>query len=438
MNKIILIILLSIPSLALQAQRVEIRTLMNDALNAIVEKKYDTAKILYQTVLSLNPSKVQEEFARKKIEAINTELGKGVAKVEPKSQLVMQESNKKEVLTPAPVMATGADLAATKKKEESGLHLELSPEVVMDSALTAFSRNDFRKARELFSTILTIKSSPKQQLYAREKIQSIDADLGKTAFKAEAKNPPVEVAKTRELETKKVGVKADIVAAPKPASLVANPVSLNATTATTFNASQNEKTTAASQRNKTTLPIDTTYSTKNSITKAATAVNTASVERDTNLVSGPQEQGNKLIDQNYKLQNSKENIIFAQIVLSEKPSLNLVDSNTNMSLVCQNISSNGKHYFIKFLIQNNNAEDFSIGSTELLHVKNSGSPKKLRGSYFQDLPTVKAKTQTQLVYIVEDPGLIESNEVFMFEMEDTAKKTKLTLNINASIFAGKK
>jgi hypothetical protein len=109
-----------------------------------------------------------------------------------------------------------------------------------------------------------------------------------------------------------------------------------------------------------------------------------------------------------------------------------------MSLVCQNISSNGKHYFIKFLIQNNNAEDFSIGSTELLHVKNSGSPKKLRGSYFQDLPTVKAKTQTQLVYIVEDPGLIESNEVFMFEMEDTAKKTKLALNINASIFAGKK
>jgi hypothetical protein len=64
--------------------------------------------------------------------------------------------------------------------------------------------------------------------------------------------------------------------------------------------------------------------------------------------------------------------------------------------------------------------------------------KKLKGGYFQDPTTIKSKNQSQLVYIVEDPGLIESNEVFMFEMEDLAKKTRLSININANAFLGKK
>jgi tetratricopeptide (TPR) repeat protein len=425
MNKIILIILLSIPSLALQAQKVEIRTLMNDALNAIVEKKYDTAKILYQTVLSLNPSKVQEEFARKKIEAINTELGKGVAKVEPKSLTVTQEIHKKEILTSASVISSQSRFSNRDKEEERGINLPSSPEVVMDSALTAYSRNDFKKARDLFNTILTIKSSQQQQQYAREKIESIDATLGKTVTVTQPNNPVVKVAKPEELDARKVAGEIDTVSKSKKINPTANKQMANAGAATP-------------SLNKTASTTDTTSFVKNAVDRGKLTVNVLSIDTVAKSVAALQQANNSPTTENYKSENSEENLALAQKVLSEQPSLNLIDSTNNMRLICQNILADGKHTFIKFLIQNNTSEDFNIGSTELLYVKNYGILKKLKGGYFQDPTTIKSKNQSQLVYIVEDPGLIESNEVFMFEMEDLAKKTRLSININANAFLGKK
>ncbi|HEX8461131.1 MAG TPA: hypothetical protein VF623_06860 [Segetibacter sp.] len=56
-------------------KKAEINLLMSKALDAIAQKEYDSARSFYNQVLTLNPVKSQEEFARKKIEVIDMVTG---------------------------------------------------------------------------------------------------------------------------------------------------------------------------------------------------------------------------------------------------------------------------------------------------------------------------------------------------------------------------
>ncbi|HEX8460635.1 MAG TPA: hypothetical protein VF623_04375, partial [Segetibacter sp.] len=140
-----------------------------------------------------------------------------------------------------------------------------------------------------------------------------------------------------------------------------------------------------------------------------------------------------------KQAGSKENDTFAKQVLNEKPSLNISDSNNYVKLTCQGISTNGKKSYIKFRVQNYNAgKEFSIGSINMMYIKNYSPLKRMQGEYIADNSSSNIKGELQLVYIVETPDAIEANEVFVFEMEDQSKVTKLAVNIKGENFIQKK
>jgi hypothetical protein len=53
----------------------QITRLLKDAQDAIIEKSYDSARFLYQRILTLSPTASQEDFAKKKILSLNLALG---------------------------------------------------------------------------------------------------------------------------------------------------------------------------------------------------------------------------------------------------------------------------------------------------------------------------------------------------------------------------
>ncbi len=57
-------------------RKAEVSRLMTEASKEIFDKNYDSALVLYIRILSLNPIKSQEEFAKQKIKAIDRALGK--------------------------------------------------------------------------------------------------------------------------------------------------------------------------------------------------------------------------------------------------------------------------------------------------------------------------------------------------------------------------
>ncbi len=116
----------------------------------------------------------------------------------------------------------------------------------------------------------------------------------------------------------------------------------------------------------------------------------------------------------------------------------LTDFNNDVRVTCESISSNGKNTFLKFLIQNQSpVSEFHIGSLQLTLIQNSGNLKKLNPKYIAESAGVLPKKESTIVVVAENQSVIQPNEVFVFEMEDQVKKTKLVINISSNNFLGK-
>ena len=64
--------------------KAKIRDELSKANNAIAVKSWDSAKFLFNEVLTLNPEKADQEYAENKIEAIDLELARIAARIPPK------------------------------------------------------------------------------------------------------------------------------------------------------------------------------------------------------------------------------------------------------------------------------------------------------------------------------------------------------------------
>ncbi|HEX8461781.1 MAG TPA: hypothetical protein VF623_10135, partial [Segetibacter sp.] len=179
--------------------KAEINALMSNAMTAILQKKYDTARSLYTRVLSLNPVKSQEEFARQKIATLDLTLGGPRTNVEEIIRLAKAERAKSFPQNKEAAIANSstADASATQIPVE-----KTAADLLMDSAITALTNNDFASARIFYTRLLKLNSSRAQQQIAKQKINAIDINLAEAPHKVEVKTPPVELMKTADLLVK--------------------------------------------------------------------------------------------------------------------------------------------------------------------------------------------------------------------------------------------
>jgi hypothetical protein len=146
---------------------------------------------------------------------------------------------------------------------------------------------------------------------------------------------------------------------------------------------------------------------------------------------------NESTDETLLVDNTKENVEFSKKVMAQSAYLDLTDSNNDIKLTCQGITSNGKNTFLKFLVQNSNPDaEFTIGALKMTYIQNNGNFKKLNPRYISPGVT-SSKKEFPIVVVTESQPAIAPDEVFVFEVEDQLKKTKLTLNISGDKFLSK-
>ncbi|MDB5250696.1 MAG: hypothetical protein JWQ40_5090 [Segetibacter sp.] len=423
-------------------RKAEINTLLNEALKAIMEKKYDTAYILYSKVLNLNPVKSQEVFIAQKMKAINAILAESkkevpedrsslenqvaqelsgtgkvgspsvlnkmsdttapsVAKIakmeEPPRKTLPQQRDTVKIAHPSP--AATDSLMKTRQNQttfpdNSVASLKTPADVLMNDAIKAIMDKNYEAAFILYKMIISSNASKAQKEFAEKKIADIDSHLKKA-------NNTLSV-DTISSTQKKTVLKSEVSKEDeKTEELLAPTVGVikKKTPSTSNNQSSNIT--------PTTLEMPPTQIVDDKI------VNTS-----------------KNKDNQYSLE-------FSQKLLMEAAKLNLLDSNNGIKLVCTNIAVINNKAYLKFLIENKSKEDFNPDTVEISYIKNYGVLQKLKGQYVAGHQAIPQKKDVTFVYVADAPPGVQPDEVFIVEVEDQLKKTKLILNIAGSYYLNK-
>ncbi|WP_018611313.1 hypothetical protein [Segetibacter koreensis] len=114
----------------------------------------------------------------------------------------------------------------------------------------------------------------------------------------------------------------------------------------------------------------------------------------------------------------------------EGHSLKLYDSSDYVKMICQDISFIGSNAYIKVLIQNYSPTIEFL--TDTLHVsikKNNGTIKKLDQRFVSNFPVIKPLDESVLVSLADAAVNVEPDDIFIIEMKDKMRRTKLTVQV---------
>ncbi|GEO07776.1 hypothetical protein [Segetibacter aerophilus] len=263
---------------------------------------------------------------------------------------------------------------------------------LIESAIKAINASDWEKALNLYNEVLTLNPTPVQQKAIYNELIVIKRNLDKA----------------------------------KPRS-TGSSVARTGSSASNTQSGQKEGTASKSTTSKTLDVASAGVDAK----KPGLVSNNSQPQTSTNALDEP--IAIQSTDAPAEMDNNKENIEFSQKVLMQPASYNIADVNNDVKLTFQGISTNGRNTFFKFLVQNYSPNDFNIGTLQMTYIPNFGKLKKLNPRYISSSATT-SKKEFPFVVVTENQPKIEPNEVFVFEMEDQLKKTKLTLNITGDKF----
>ncbi|MEJ7682423.1 MAG: hypothetical protein WKG06_32145 [Segetibacter sp.] len=106
-----------------------------------------------------------------------------------------------------------------------------------------------------------------------------------------------------------------------------------------------------------------------------------------------------------------------------------------MKLTCQDISFIGTNAYIKVLVQNLSAtENFLTDTLQVSIKKNNGVVKKLSQRFISNFPIVMPLKEYVLVYFADASIAVEPDDIFILEMKDRMKKTKLVIQVPWSLY----
>ncbi|MGI8636238.1 MAG: hypothetical protein ACR2KZ_12625, partial [Segetibacter sp.] len=371
--------------------------LSTSSINTNTTSVYTSKQIALQQQNDAVQKKVQENESKKLPattgNAIPEAAGNGSVKEKEKLTVAAGVSNNNSLQSKEVEKQNDNYEAAKKAKVDS----------LIENAIKAINTENWETALNLYTQVLALHPTALQQSAINSEITVIKINIDKTR----SKSPDTNIAKTI-----------------SPAVKV-NPVATTANSSSKSGSLKTGESQIAGSGNK--------NSTVASVNDARSA--TAIASRPNVVESAPS------IDPSSnaaEMDTKKENVEFSKRLITEAALSHLNDNNNEVRITCQNISTNDKNVFLKFLIQNNNAAaDFNIGSLQLTVIKNDGNLKKLHPKYIAESAHILPKNESSMVVVAENQTAIEPSEAVVFEMEDQSKKTKLTINISGDNFSGK-
>ncbi|CAA9468275.1 MAG: Octanoate-[acyl-carrier-protein]-protein-N-octanoyltransferase [uncultured Segetibacter sp.] len=120
-------------------------------------------------------------------------------------------------------------------------------------------------------------------------------------------------------------------------------------------------------------------------------------------------------------------------------SLSFSDSSNYVKLICQDISFIGTNAYIKVLIQNYSPSASFLTDTLQVSIKQkNGIIKNLGQRFFSNFPVVLPQKELVLVYFADASIAVEPDDIFILQMQDKLKQTKLVVQVPWSLYKQQK
>jgi len=512
-------------------RKAQIKDDLTKANQSIADKKWDSAKILFNRVLALKPEKADEEFAKSKVEAIDLELQRIAlrtpVKEEPKPVYVPK--NRSEARAFRKLAERNAMLASTAGKKPPTPAAIPSPAKNVAVATSAPKTNPVPQKPLQSPTISAAKVTPPvtkeipnkptqatlpekkvantidspaatgiQQKPTQTPVQQMTQKPAQTppATNQTVVSPPAKVmaqipaeipasvrnngvapaAKqtqqaplpannraaavppvTKQIQQAPLPVNNKVVAAPPPATKETQQATLPA----------NNRAAVAppvtKQIQQAPLPVnnrvvaapppatkETQQATLPVTNRVVTAAPPAAKETQPKAIQTPSPSNSAAYPAGRETQQTPaqaqsptlpDNAITAPSTeampqkTNEGNLLKLSDSSDYVKLICQDISFIGSNAYIKVLIQNYSPTTEFL--TDTLHVsikKNNGIIKELNQRFISNFPIIMPLKESVLVSFADAAMNIAPDDIFIVEMRDKMRKTKLVVQVPWSLY----
>lgn len=462
-----------------RAERAKIREDLTKANQAIIDKSWDSARALFSEILTLNPEKSDAEYAKSKIEAIDLELQRIALRTPPKQEpiIIAPPKNRREARARRKLaernasLASAASTATTPQQAEAPVpparNVAAAPpanQMLQKSVTDSLPQNNIATA-PLPEKNVVVTPAPKE-VQAQRSTEAPLPEKKVTAGVPAARELPQQRSTGTSLPTSNT---ANTTTAPAIGEVPQKPApaqTSNNDTAATSSASVIE-----SQKPAETLP-------KNVTAKEATQQKPAATTPTSNAATEPPKK--EVPPKPIQASVPNKNVTAAPIIKEapqkstdaslptreatkeaptktiEEPSadknavaplstetppqpegvaLKLTDSSNYIKLICQDISFIGTNAYIKVLIQNySETASFLTDTLQVSIKKNNGIIKKLNQRFISGFPEVMPLKELILVSFADASTGVDPDDVFILEMDDKTKKTKLALQIPWSVY----
>lgn len=469
-------------------RKAQIKDDLTKANQAIVDKKWDSAKILFNRILALKPEKADEEFAKSKVEAIDLELQRIAlrmpVKEEPKPVYVPK--NRSEARAFRKLAERNAMLASAASKKPPTPAAIPSPAKNVAVAPSAPKNNSVPQKPLQSPTIPVAKVTPpvtkeipnkptQATLPEKKAANNIDSPAA-TGIQQKPTQTPVQQMTQKPAQTPPatnqtvVSPPAKVTAqmpAEIPAAVRNNGVAPAAKQTQQAPLPANNRAAAAppvtKQVQQAPLPVnnrvvaapppatkETQQATLPVTNRVVTAAPPAAKETQQKAMQTPSPSNSAAYPAGRETQQTPaqaqtptlpDNAITAPSTeampqkTNEGNLLKLSDSSDYVKLICQDISFIGSNAYIKVLIQNYSPTTEFL--TDTLHVsikKNNGIIKELNQRFISNFPIIMPLKESVLVSFADAAMNVAPDDIFIVEMRDKMRKTKLVVQVPWSLY----
>lgn len=403
-------------------QKLQIKNNLIKANQAIVDKNWNTAKILFNEILSLHPDKTDEDYAKSKVQAIDLELQRIVlrtpVKEEPKPVIVPK--NRREARAMRKVEERNAEMAA-KTNATAPPPAPIASSVKNVTPVADATKKTVQKPiQKLPPAGNAVISQP----VAKEIQKPAQAQVSATPANESVSLPAVKETQQKHAEVTRLATNLPVASSANK-ELTQKPIQ----------ALPPEKKPAVPPVTNNTAAQTQTSLPRKSVTVApppATKVSTPATNQE--IIQKPKETTAAV-----RSEPVPATPVAEVLRPTDVSQLKLSDSSDYIKFTCQDISFIGSNAYIKVLIQNSSLS--SQFQTDTLHVsviKNNGSIKKLNQRFVSNFPIVMPLKELVLVSFSDASFGLEPDDVFIIEMKDKSRKTKLAVQVPWNLYTQSK
>ncbi|HEX8277535.1 MAG TPA: hypothetical protein VF540_02530 [Segetibacter sp.] len=421
-------------------RKAQIRDDLIRANQAIVDKSWNKAKSLFNEILTLHPEKTDEDYAKSKIEAIDLEL-KRIALRTPvvvAPPVVIPPRNRREARAQRKLAERSAIIAsaANRVKAQKQTEAVKTPTAPLSTAKNGNKSNAAAPKRvpqpstkgSLPDTMARGMPLNKDISESPGELKFLDIIPGAIPPTNEISKPPAEAS----LPNTKVAVDSplakEISQPPTEASLPDRNVVVNTPSAKEI---LQKPTEALLPGRKVAVDTPSPAEVLQKPTEALLPARKVAVSTPptTEISLAPAPLAEK------KMDNLMPPFEETEEKSTGVPLLNLADSSNNVKLTCQDISFIGTNAYIKVLIQNyRDSVSFLTDTLQVSIKKNNGTVKKLDQRFISNFPVVMPQKELVLVYFADASIAVDPDDIFILQMEDKLKQTKLMIQVPWSMY----